>query len=312
MNYGMTPEEWWKNFALGIELDVSGTFIYNGIQALDELQSLRHSGDSFEILYSFSVGFERLLKICIVLLEHKQHSDIAALEKSLLSHNTMELANRIDELAPLELSKLQKEFLALLSNFYKTHRYSRYSLSSVPDIEKEKRIFLSFIDKHLHTSLSNADSLDYIPNTDQIRKFVGRIIKKITRSIFAVISDKASCLNIYLAELRVDSKAMRIFYGDRLDFIDERIKKKEILLYLMKSASNGTHSILIQTLQPLKLDEASIPYYVQAVLRDSALSAVGDEIDELYLDLEDVRKRLELIDQIDYEHLVCDEGLKEC
>jgi len=38
----MTPEEWWKNFALGTEIDAAGAFVYNGIRALHELHSLNH------------------------------------------------------------------------------------------------------------------------------------------------------------------------------------------------------------------------------------------------------------------------------
>jgi hypothetical protein len=57
----MTPEEWWKNFALGIELDTASTFIYNGIRTLEDLQSFQHPVDTFEILYNLSVGIERLL-----------------------------------------------------------------------------------------------------------------------------------------------------------------------------------------------------------------------------------------------------------
>ena len=58
----MTPEEWWKNFALGMEIDAAGTFIYNGIRSLHELPTLNHPVDSLEVLYNLSVGIERLLK----------------------------------------------------------------------------------------------------------------------------------------------------------------------------------------------------------------------------------------------------------
>ena len=58
----MTPEEWWKNFALGMEIDAAGTFIYNGIRSLHELPTLNHPVDSLEVLYNLSVGIERLLR----------------------------------------------------------------------------------------------------------------------------------------------------------------------------------------------------------------------------------------------------------
>lgn len=303
----MTPEEWWKNFALGVELDVAGTFIYNGIRALDELQSFQHSVDTFEILYNLSVGIERLLKVAIVLIEHDATSDMEALEKSLLSHNTMELANRVTTNAPLKLADVQKEFLHLLSKFYKTHRYGRFLLSSVPNIDVEKRDLLNFLDKHLGLTLFNHSEFDFIGNTDQIRRFIGRTIQKISSAIFDVIGGEASRLNIYTTELRGDSKAIRVFYGERLDFIDERIRKKEILLYLMSPLTTGAHVDFVRSLTPLDLDAAMAPYYIQAVLRDSALPFVGDEIDELYTEVQDVKERLGLIDLIDHEHLSFDD-----
>lgn len=83
----MKPTEWWKNFALGIELDVAGTFIYNGIRALHELHHFQHPVDSFEILYNLSVGIERLLKVAIILIEHSESEDLNSLEESLITHN---------------------------------------------------------------------------------------------------------------------------------------------------------------------------------------------------------------------------------
>lgn len=111
----MNPEKWWKNFALGVELDASGTFIYNGIKSLDELNSFQYPVDTFEILYNLSVGIERLLKISIILIEHVENSNIEELEKSLITHNTIELFNRVDGQRNLELADMHKEFLALLS-----------------------------------------------------------------------------------------------------------------------------------------------------------------------------------------------------
>ena len=108
----MKPEEWWKNFALGVELDAAGTFVYNGIKALHELPSLNHPVDSFEILYSLSVGIERLLKVALVLIEHHEQIEIDQLEESLISHSTIELANRVDAQRSLELSDVHREFLS--------------------------------------------------------------------------------------------------------------------------------------------------------------------------------------------------------
>ena len=220
----MTPEEWWKNFALGIEIDASGTFLYNGIRALHELVSLRHPVDSFEVLYNLSVGIERLLKVAIILLEHHDQIDIEQFEKSMISHNTIDLANRVNLKKSLHLSGVHREFLSLLSNFYKTHRYGRYSLSAVPNINEEQRLFLEFVAKHLQISVPIDDEYAPIPNTNRIRRFVGKVVKKICSEIYGVVSQRARELNIYTAEIRGDTKSLKVFYGERLDFIDETFK----------------------------------------------------------------------------------------
>src|SRR3546814_7274490 len=71
----MSRSELWKNFRLGEELDVTGTFIYNGLRRFHELHKLDYSADLFEVFYQLSVGIERLMKIALVLLEHDDAND---------------------------------------------------------------------------------------------------------------------------------------------------------------------------------------------------------------------------------------------
>lgn len=91
----MKPSDFWKNFKLGEEVSVSGAFIYNGIRRFYELRKLDHPDELFEVFYYLSIGFERLLKIAVVLIEHDDHGDQAALEKSLITHNHLDLLHRI-------------------------------------------------------------------------------------------------------------------------------------------------------------------------------------------------------------------------
>ena len=146
----MKPDMWWKNFGLGMELDASGTFIYNGLKSFDELEGLNHAVDIFEVLYNLSIGIERLFKVAIILIEHNDSVSIEVFEESLMTHNTMDLANRVNNHIELNYSGVHKEFLSLLSKFYKTHRYGRFSFSSVPNIDAEKTLFLEYIHKHLN------------------------------------------------------------------------------------------------------------------------------------------------------------------
>jgi hypothetical protein len=299
----MKPEDWWKNFALGIEVDISGAFIYNGIKRLDELDNLGNASDLFEILYSLSVGIERILKVAVILLEHGNQQDMEAFEQSLISHDLMGLAHRVDGAQSLGLSGVHKELLSLLSKFYKTHRYGRFTIGSVPNIKAEQNLFLQYLNKHLQVELPQEDSFMPLYNSDQIRRFVGKVVHKLVVSVFKVVQTQATPLNIYTDELRHGSKAIRVFYGERLDFIDERIKKKELLLFLMHPDSQGRHIDLVRSFDALDFDPAMAPEYIRALLNDSHLHEVEGEVDELYIEVEDVGGRIAAVEIIDNPHV---------
>lgn len=89
------PNLFWKNFRLGAELQISGSFIYNAIFTLENMQTFYYEEECFEFLYNISVGLERLQKIVIILLEHNEEQSQEDFEKSLITHNQLELLNRI-------------------------------------------------------------------------------------------------------------------------------------------------------------------------------------------------------------------------
>ena len=299
----MNRDEWWKNFALGMEVDASGTFIFNGIHALNSLKTFYHPVDVFEVLYNLSVGIERLQKVAIVLIEHNQHTNIKDFEESLKSHNTVTLAQRIGKNWDLKLANVHWGFLHLLSDFYKNHRYGRYSINAVPDIEEEKIQFLGFLSRNLGLTFSSDELFAPPRNSDQIRKFIGKIVKKIAQEFFSVINREATRLNIYTTELRGDSKALKVFYGDRLDFIDENIMKKEIILFLMSQDVRGRHIDLIRSFPTLDLDPDMAPSYIKALLNEREVAYVAEEIEVLYEDIPSAKERLKFIDLVDEENL---------
>jgi len=134
----MKPTEFWKNFKLGEELSVSGTFIYNGVRRFYELRELDHEDELFEVLYDLAVGFERLLKVVVALLEHKDSDDQEEFEKSLITHSRPELLRRIKQHRTVELGPQHNDFLDLLARFYKQIRYGRFGLDSVYDHHRER------------------------------------------------------------------------------------------------------------------------------------------------------------------------------
>ncbi|MAR72042.1 hypothetical protein [Halomonas sp.] len=301
----MKPDMWWKNFGLGMELDASGTFIYNGLKSFDELEGLNHAVDIFEVLYNLSIGIERLFKVAIILIEHNDSVSIEVFEESLMTHNTMDLANRVNNHIELNYSGVHKEFLSLLSKFYKTHRYGRFSFSSVPNIDAEKTLFLEYIHKHLNINIDDQGPFSYIHNTDQIKRFLGKIVKRISGTLFDIIDNKARGLNIYTYELRSDSKAIKIFWGlgDRLDFLDETQVKRELIMFLLDKKSSGDHLELLRSFGSLDLDADSVPLHIKALLNDIHLPLVQGEVEQAYDEISNVKERFEMLGIMDNEHL---------
>lgn len=255
------------------------------------------------MLYNLSVGIERLLKVAIILIEHYDQIDLEQFEESLISHSTIDLANRVDSKQALNLSKVHREFLSILSKFYKSYRYGRYSLSAVPKIFEEKRLLLEFVSKHLNIGIAIENELSIVENTDQIRRFIGKVVKKICDETFRVVRQRARDLNIYTSEIRGDSKALKVFYGKRLDFLDEDLKKKEILLFLMSEKSKGPHKNILETVEALNLDPAMVPHYIKALLNDAHFPYAGGEVEELYTEIANVRERRNFLSVMDYEYL---------
>lgn len=125
----MDRDQTWKNFDLGEEVNISGAFIYNGLRHFHEMQTLDHTEAVFEFLYNLSVGLERLLKVAVVLLEHDGSQSQEIFVRSLITHNHLELLNRVKQKVDVNLAELHNEFLDLLATFYKKFRYDRFTLS---------------------------------------------------------------------------------------------------------------------------------------------------------------------------------------
>lgn len=207
----MNSTQFWKNFKLGEEISISGAFIYNGLRHFHELRQLDYAEEIFEVFYHLSVGLERLLKTTVVLLEHKDDGDQQALEQSLITHNHLELLHRIKQFKPINLGTSHNEFLGLLGTFYKTFRYDRFSLSSVSDFRTESDTLCDFFAKHLQVQFEEPISLLGIPNKTRYRKFLQKIVQKISAVLYQIIETRARELNLYTYELRHGSKAEIIF-----------------------------------------------------------------------------------------------------
>jgi len=291
----MNKEQYWKNFNLGIELQLSGNFIYDGLYLFDQLEHFYYEEDIFEFLYLISVGIERLLKIGIILIEHSENTNQEELEKSLITHNHLELITRIKKNRHLNLSVPHNDFLQLLSRFYKSFRYDRFNIKSFYESDKEKKALIKYLEKHLNIKIEVND-IFVSPNQLRYKKFIGRTIGKITEQLYTLISSEANRLNIYTYEIRSLSKSYKIFMEKDYTFENERLLQKEILLYLLKNEYLETgFKKLVDTIEPLEFMNGSENTYSKCLFHPMKCREFIEEMEELYETVDDKKNRSELM-----------------
>jgi hypothetical protein len=286
----MNPSDFWKNFRLGEEVHIAGSFIYNGMRRFHELRQLDHIDELFEFLYNLSVGIERLLKIAVVLHEHTTSTNQDALEKSLITHNHMELVARLRKHVKIEFSKPQNDLLQLLSTFYITLRYDRFSLNSVFKGKKEADAILALLSKHLGVEFHEKNFPFGVPNTDRYRAFIARTVRKISETIYQIVNARSRALNLYTYELRDGSKAESVFLRE-VNIDDEDVLWKELLIFFMNVEPSTGYLQFLKGIEPLEFDPALVGDYLDCFKSDAAKSQVMDELEHNYLQMDStVRK----------------------
>jgi hypothetical protein len=237
----------------------------------------------FEVLYNLAVGFERLLKIAVVLLEHKDSDDQEEFEKSLITHSHPDLLRRIKKHRKLSLAVQHNDFLGLLAKFYKQIRYGRFGIDSVYDHNREQKELCDFLAKHLKVTFPGDASLLGIPNDDRYKKFIRQMATKIGESIYEVVSDHARELGLYTYELRSGSKAETVFLG-KVDIPSEEILWKELLIFFMNTKETNGYLEILRETPPLEFDAADVGDYFDCFQSDSAKALVMDHLEYLYED----------------------------
>ena len=276
-----TPAEFWKNFSLGTELQNSGTFLYNGILVLDNIEYFRFEEECFELLYNLSIGIERLEKILIILLEHSESNSQKDFEKSLITHNHLDLLKRIENKRELNLGKVHRKFLNLLTGFYKKTRYERFNLSSIFKPYQEKEKLTEFLKHELKLEFTKYP-IQVLENTDRVKKFLGKIIQRICINLYELIRSESYRLGIFTHEVRYNSKAYKIFIEQEFDFRNERLMQREVILHLLRNPHDEAFKKFESTITPLKFENFHTNYYIQSILNIQKDTSVKDEMIHLY------------------------------
>lgn len=300
----MRPDEYWKNFNLGTELDIAGRFLFNGLQTFHEMRHFAAEEDAFEFLYSVSVGIERLLKIAVILTEHDKVTDQSEFEQGLITHSHQELVKRLSKSHKINLAGVHNEFIGILSSFYRSHRYGRYNLASVYGPARERDDLNAFFEKHLSIKIDITGMFTVTPNERRHKKFVGKVISKIVLPIFQIVRSEAGRLNLYTYEVEYGSKASKIFLVETFDFEDEDILQVELIAYFASKEASGPNVRFIRDhIEPLPFDPALEADYLAALRSDRQKQRVLDELEAHYEDVEDFKKRREILEVATSDYL---------
>ena len=295
----MDPTEFWQNFKMGEEQEIACNFIYDGLRNLHEMETLSLETEIFPVLYNLSIGLERLFKVAIVLTEVDENTNIDEFEKTLITHDHIALFNRLKKTVELDFGPAQTGLLTLLSVFYEDHRYGRFNIPQRDNLSKDKKLFHTFLNKYLNIDIK--DDIFGADNSLQIKKFMGKTVKKMTKQIYSVVDKAASAKGLYTYEISgSSSKAAKIVWGkDDITFDNEEVVMMEVLIFLLKT-TEADRIKLMKEIDPLPLDPALDGEYLQFLLRKRTDygSSIVDEVESHHEDIKDLKDRIEFIKAI--------------
>ncbi len=302
----MRKSEYWKNFMLGKEIDISGGFIYNGLLCFHQMEHFCHEEEIFEFFYNISVGIERLLKVCIILTEHSDDKNQEELKKFLITHNHQKLFERVKKNHKIGVSNVHNDFIKMIAEFYKSHRYGLYNLELTTTEEYAGKVHLhAFIKKHLGIKIEGNLLSVVTQNDKNIKRCMGKIIGKIVIEIFKIVGCEASRLGIYTNELRHDSKASKVFGDQGNYFLDEDRLRKELLIYFVNNSKNSGQIKFIKSIEPLAFDSFSDSDYIKCLYSNVKIQVVMDEFNHLCESVDNISERKNDIDLVGDLNIDC-------
>lgn len=270
----------WKNWRLGTELQISGSFIFNGLSTLDKMENFNYEEECFELLYNLSVGFERLMKIAVILLEHDTTISQEEFEKTLITHNHFELLNRIKAKKKFVIGKTHNKFLNLLDIFYKSIRYERFNIQSIYKPSQDKSQLVKFITDEL--KIEFCSDFRMIKNTKQIRKFLGKIVGKFTKQLYGIVKEEAYRIGTFTYELTYNSKAFKIYIAEEFDFEKEKQAQREVMLFLLKTKKSKEFQSYLNGIEHLDFEQNHTNKYIESIFKFNLDRQVMNELEYIY------------------------------
>lgn len=151
--------------------------------------------------------------------------------------------------------------------------------------DKERIALCGFLSKHLQCEFPEVNSLLGTLNDVRYKKFVRKIVLKISSEIFIVVRERAVELRLCTYELRHGSKAEIVFLGGA-DIPAEEVLWKELLIFFMNTKQNSGYLRFLRSITPLDFDSGEVAEYLDCFQSDAAKVFVIDELEHHYAELE--------------------------
>lgn len=220
------------NFALVKEVGIAGVEIWKSIEDINHAYITKDSTNLvvdyiFTSLYQAAQGIERLLKVSIELLVYgNENYNKEKVNELLYGHNHSAMIDYLLSEKRLSLRKKEKRLAELLSKFYNSARYNRYSYS------KDDVLELNLIREFAKDV--KAENYD-----DTVKHMYGKSLGIISRALYELISKLSTEYGIYVYELNESSVAQFVFssyYEEDLYSLLKQVEqsKRELLWFLIR------------------------------------------------------------------------------
>lgn len=293
----MNEVDYFKNFNLGKEIDLAGSFAYNALSILNMEDNVYQNDQIFLFLYNTAVSVERLQKCVLFIYGNYDETSITDFAASLKSHDHQMLQSRITEITHKKLSAEQNSLLMLLSGFYLNGRYANYSFGDKFDCKSQLE---EFVKKNYDASMVEPNFLgnDTII-TESAKERIGRTLGKLLSYYYDIIKEKSRALNLYTYELRSGSSAEKVFLNTfpkkSVQAISqtERNALAELIVYLINTTDNTGYLYYLREIKPLSFDPYLVQEYLAEILKRQTPQDLVDEVETIYEDFshEEIEER---------------------
>ena len=295
------------NFALVKEVEIAGVEIWKAIEDINRAYITKDSRNLvvdyiFTSLYQAAQGIERLLKISIELLVYgDENYNKEKVNQLLYGHNHSAMVDYLINEKRLSLKTREKHLAELLSKFYNSARYNRYSYS------KDDVLELKLI-REFARDVRN-ENYD-----DAVKHMYGKSLGIISRALYELISKLSMEHHIFVYELNAGSVAQFVFfhYEEDLYSLLKQIEqsKRELLWFLIKKGDELPLKEYGEEFKELSFDFLRLEDYLnELVCNENSGKPIYDfisyEYDEMIAeDKEKWKKRIDFIGYIGNKNVI--------